>query len=136
MDQEVYYQIPEKVSFAFDRKKLLCIVKSEQYNDQAQSTLQAISKAIKIDISKEVEVIVLSKGMKISAGGELSKFDVAIFFGVNPADIGLNIDAKLYRILSMESIKLLVSHNLIDIAADKNKKMYLWKCLQLLFSMG
>ncbi|HPN72298.1 MAG TPA: hypothetical protein PLZ32_22405 [Saprospiraceae bacterium] len=134
-DKEHYYKIPEKVSFDFDQRRLLCVVKREQYGEQPQATLAAISKAIKLTFDQDVAVVVLEKDQKISLGEALVKFDVVIYFGVNPEHTGLNIDAKLYRIFSMERVQLLIAHNLIDIAGDKNKKLYLWKCLQMLFEM-
>lgn len=134
--EDQFYKIPAQKTFDFQSKKMLCVVKKDQFEEAEEKTLTSISQAIKINYSQDVEVLILELGEKLQIGSSLNKFDVVIYFGVNPADTGLNIDAKLYRIFKLEGPSVLVSHHLRDIAADKNKKLFLWKCLQPLFGIG
>ena len=133
--EDHFFKIPALKTFGFQSKKLLCVVKKEQFQEAEQKTLMSIAQAIKLNYDQDIEVLILEKATKVLIGSSLNKFDAVIYFGVNPADTGLNIDAKLYRIFKFEGPSLLVSHHLQEIAADKNKKLYLWKCLQALFGI-
>lgn len=131
--QDNIYDLPEAVDFPIEHQKLLCVLKEDQFGEAETNTLKAICQAIKINFESDVSTLVLKNGQKVSLGSSAKKFDVILFFGVNPKDASINIDAKLYRIFKFEGPSVLVSHHLQDISADKNKKLYLWKCLQALF---
>lgn len=133
--EESIYRFSEPLQFPFEKKKLLAIVKQNQYGDAEAQTLKGISQAIKIQFESDVEVLIMASEGKINLGTGLDQFDHVVYFGVNPSHTGLQLDAKLYKIFKFEGPDLLVAHPLHEIAADKNKKLYLWKCLQMMFNI-
>lgn len=113
------------------RNNLLVVVKATDYTDENSKMLTQMLMAIKHNL-EESTLIVLSKDEDISIVQMCSERAISkiLCFGIDPKRLGFNLLAGAYRILQLESQKIVCSHSLTDLSKDKQKKIALWQCIQ------
>jgi hypothetical protein len=134
---DTFYEIPTKIDFENkEGKHLLVFVKNTDYQDtQSQKTLQAIIKAIGLDMDKDVIVHIMQENKRSILSDKVQGIKNILCFGINPKDLGIHLNAKLYKIFMFETFNLSIAHKLSDVANDQKNKQILWKVLQTQFSI-
>jgi len=115
--------------------KGILIICQNYKNTEIADFLKKILAAVNTDIDMDTAIIDIQVANEI-AWSELTgsnKHEKVIFFGVNPADMGLHIKLARYQLLNWNGMKILFSDSLEQILVDKNKKGFLWRELQLMF---
>jgi hypothetical protein len=133
--KDTIYFLPDKVKEEeLKSKSLLLVLRTSDYAAEgAQKTLAGIVKAIGYDMEKDVQLILLNANEKKLIGDQIPTIKNMVFFGLNPKEIGIHLDAKLYKIYKFDSFQLSISHKLEDITKDQKLKQILWKVLQVQF---
>lgn len=113
------------------KNQLLVIVNQSDLSEESHKTLSQMLNAIKYNLEDSC-MIVLSKEQTISINTYIKQFDITkvLCFGIASKTIGLQIVAAAYRLIAMEEIKLVFSHSITDLNADKQKKIKLWNVIQ------
>ena len=115
------------------KNQLLIIVREADLNPENRKTLSQMLNAIKYNLEDSC-MITLADEQTLSINPYIHQYDIkrAICFGLSPAVIGLQITATAYRLIEMEELKLVFSHTIGDLNADKQKKIKLWNTIQAL----
>lgn len=132
-DFEVY-QLPaskESETLSKTEKPVVVFLKNAPAEDLAllSKIFQAVGKNMEQD-AYLVNGSDLPLYNNITANPHVQK---VLFFGVNPLEVGLQLQAKAYELLPFQGKQLLFSHNLGVIAQDLEKKKQLWGRLQAMF---
>ncbi|HMP31675.1 MAG TPA: hypothetical protein PKD85_18885 [Saprospiraceae bacterium] len=118
-------------------KKTLIILQSDDYqSDLVQKTLSGIAKALGLSLEQDIELFLFERDQPTNLGSVMHNFEKVLIFGVNPRQIGLQIDAKIYKIYMFENFKLTIAHPLSTIANDIKTKQVLWKILQNMYGLA
>ena len=115
------------------KNQLLIIAKNADLTPESRQTLSQILNAIKYNLEDSC-MLALAEDQSISINSYVHQHDIkrVISFGVSPKDIGLQINANAYNLIEMEELKLVFSHKISDLNADKQKKIKLWNTIQTL----
>jgi hypothetical protein len=126
----------KSITFPKSEKSTLVVIQTEDYqNEVVQKTLAGIAKALGFSLENDFEIYLYEKNNPINLSASMINFKSVLVFGVNPKFLGLQIDAKVYKIFSFESFKLLIAHPLGTIANDIKTKQILWKILQSMYGL-
>lgn len=132
-DFEVYQLADSKESESLRKteKPVVVFLKNAPAEDLAllSKIFQAVGKNMEQDACL-VNSSPLPLYSSITANPQVKK---VLFFGVNPLEIGLQLQVKAYELLPFQGKQLLFSHNLGVIAQDLDKKKQLWGQLQAMF---
>ena len=115
------------------KNQLLIVARSADLTAESRKTLSQILNAIKYNLEDSC-MLALADDQSISINSYIHQYDIqkVISFGVSPKDIGLQINVGAYRLIEMEALKLVFSHKISDLNADKQKKIKLWNTIQTL----
>lgn len=113
------------------KNELLVIVKGSDLTEESRKTLSQMLNAIKYNFEDSC-MINLDDNQSISINGWIKKYNIkkVLCFGIAPKIIGLQIAASAYRMIEMEELRLIFSHSITDLNADKQKKIKLWNVIQ------
>lgn len=119
-----------------NKKKLLILTtKEDAEDDNAKTTLKAILKAIKFDMEEDCAILPFNKNESIAFQKlPLADCTQIISFGINPKQMGLQIQHHPYTSLKLLEKELLFADSIGTIASDVSKKKLLWAALQTIFS--
>ena len=122
-----------------NKKNILIGILSEN-NAELDVFLEKVINAAKLSLKTDCLMInVAEKGdfplfSQISSQHALqSPIEKAIFFGLKPKNIGLNIDTPQYLPLLFNDCTFLFVDSLSKIASSNELKKALWNCLQQMF---
>lgn len=117
-------------------KGTLIILSNEDHSQEvSQKTLAGIIKALALNSETDVELITVEKSNPLNIGESMNLFKNILIFGINPKTIGLQMDAKVYKIYTFENFKMVIAHPLSFIANDLKTKQGLWKILQSMYGL-
>lgn len=114
-------------------KGLLLIARESDLADGGKEKLEAIIKAIKMDIEQDAYLYVYPDEKDTKVLGPFlrkNKISDLLLFGINPKDLSLTIQAKLYTTFHFENLSLIISHKIHEMNANRSYKLALWNCLQ------
>lgn len=113
------------------KNHLLVIVKESDLVDESRKTLGQMLNAIKYNLEDSC-LLSIKEGQVFSINAYIKKHAITkvLCFGIAPNSIGLQIAAGAYRLIEMEEFKLVFSHSIADLNADKQKKIKLWNVIQ------
>jgi len=113
------------------KNELLIVVRESDLTAENSQTLGQILNAIKYNLEDSC-LLKLADSVDTSISLYLNKYNIkrVICFGIAPNDLGLQITAGAYRLIEMEGLKLVFSHKIADLNADKQKKIKLWNVIQ------
>ncbi len=111
-------------------KGLLIILDNEDKNQNIK-TLEGLVKAIKLDIQNDVKIITIeSQPLDLNNIINQQPYNTVILIGLNPNQVGFNINAGKYFFYHLEKFSILITDSLSDLNSDKSKKMKFWQNLQ------
>ena len=117
-------------------KQTMIVMSRQDYEQEiSQKTLTGIVRALGLLMEKDVTIQTVDKTEAFNFGPALIGYSHVLLFGVNPKTIGLQMDAKVYKIYSFESFKMIIAHPLSFIANDLKTKQGLWKILQVMYNL-
>lgn len=117
-------------------KGTLIILSNEDHSQEiSQKTLAGIIKALALNSETDVELVTVEKSNPLNIGESMNLFKNILIFGINPKTIGLQMDAKVYKIYTFENFKMVIAHPLSFIANDLKTKQGLWKILQSMYGL-
>lgn len=96
--------------------------------------LRKIFQAVGLDLDKEVSILEYpqyTSYKEIAAEFELQKL---VIFGLEPREIGLNLNVKLHQLVEFQEAKILFSYTLDTIANTLAVKKQFWAQLQMMFA--
>jgi hypothetical protein len=132
---EIIIPLKETRIAASGKHTLIILQKDDYQNEVAQKTLGGIAKALGLNFENDIELFLFDKENPTNIASSLGNFKKVLIFGVNPKAIGLQMDAKIYKIFSFEAFSLLVAHPVTKIAEDIKTKQILWKILQTMYGL-
>lgn len=115
------------------QKQLIIVVCQDNYGDAESELLNKMMKAIHYDLTEDVSLIKVDSKASISLSNLVPSWKDLILFGVNPNDVGIHVQYKLYQILSMEGKRVITADNLTIISGDASKKQLVWALFQKMF---
>jgi hypothetical protein len=133
---EIIIPLKETRIQASAKHTLIILQKDDYQNEVAQKTLGGIAKALGLSLENDIELFLFDKGNPTNIASSLGNFKKVLLFGVNPKAIGLQMDAKIYKIFSFETFSMVVAHPVSKIAEDIKTKQILWKILQTMYGLG
>jgi len=98
--------------------------------------LSKILSAVKLDLKKDVLVLEKTPNNNFSYGGLQKAVGIqkAIFFGITPSMIGLQVNHQKYQAFSINGCTFLFGDTLSQINKNQSLKKALWVALQGMFS--
>lgn len=117
-----------------NRKGLLLVMKDEPALGLT-TFLDKVLQAVGHNRNADALSVFLTDDQKFSFLGfaEKNAVEKALFFGVLPARVGLNINPRPYLPSSLSGRDFVFVHDLSAIEQDQELKAKLWKALQLMF---
>lgn len=115
------------------QKQLVIITDSESFQSEEQNTLNKMMAAIKYMPDVDLITVSMPKNQSISFSMLQLVYKDLIIFGLTPAQLGLNIDHKMYEVLHFDKSRVLVCDSIREIIATPQKKQWLWTKLQSMF---
>ena len=118
-----------------EQKQILVLYQDDKDQQELLDLLKKILIAIQLDIDKDIILVRSKKEDLYSFIRMRTKIEIKqiLVFGLNAKQLGLNIQAELYQILSFEACQFLFVDALSKIATDQKLKGALWTCLQSMF---
>jgi len=113
------------------KNQLLIAARESDLTIESRQTLGQILNAIKYNLEDSC-MLTLGDSQSVSINSYIHQHDIkrVLSFGIAPKDIGLQIAAGAYRIIDMENLRIVFSHKISDLNADKQKKIKLWNAIQ------
>ncbi len=127
--------ISSQINSTGNNSKGILIICQNFNNSEISDFLKKILAAVNTDLESDCALYDINPDTQI-AWSEIirsKKQEKVIFFGIEPAQLGLHLKLVKYQLLDWNGMKLLFSDSLEQILADKNKKGFLWRELQLMF---
>lgn len=114
------------------KDKTTIVLHEEPLNDQAKDLLEKILGAIKVDLSKEVFMLQLSKTNHVHLGRLLREGDIHLVlnFGCQSKQLKLNVEDIKYQVLHLGATKYIHSDPIDALEKNKQLKMLLWNGLK------
>lgn len=135
-----YFDFPIYVDKTSDIQKILDTTESvfrvflhkSDWNPPNEELLYKILHALKLNIEKDVQILVLEQGQNAHISSIINDNEIQKFlaFGLNANRIGLQIKTLPYKVISVKNFKILFSHKLEDLQKNVNYKKLLWAQLQ------
>ena len=139
LDFEVFV-LPHKNSALFDQNNfanasILVAYNNEKNDPELEDLLKNILVAAKLDFEKEIIPLKTTFEQKYSFNQIKEKINVKdiLFFGLKPANFGLNYFLEPYQPLQVNGLRILLVNDLEDIRSDVKKKKALWSCLKEMY---
>ncbi len=117
-----------------NKKEILVLIENrdgEYLNSEDEIFLSKILQAVGIDLD-DIALVNLEAVENFEQIQEITH-TTAIAFTPKYAQLNTQVSENLYEIQTQEAIKILMAHPLHEISQEKEKKMKLWKQLQILF---
>lgn len=113
-------------------KKLLIIVKPDDYTEVEKNSLSGILKAINHDIFNDVKVVTSNSSLCNISLVDLESTKV-ISFGFSPIDLGFSLPYPTFTPIFFERLIYINSEKISEVMKDIKKKQLLWECLKKVF---
>jgi len=113
-------------------KKLLIVVRLEDFTETEKSSLTGILKAINHDINTDAKVVIISSNLCNISMIDMESIKV-ISFGISPIDLGLSLPYPTFTPIYFESLIYINSEKISAVMEDIKKKQQLWECLKKVF---
>jgi len=112
--------------------RVFVFVKEEDFTADNKTLLTKILQAIKLDINKDVQILLLKSGQNayIIDKMNLEEQNLFIAFGLNAKRLGLQTRTIPYKWMAFDNLKVLFSHTISDLQTNVNNKKQLWGLLQ------
>ncbi len=126
----------QKLSIATDNPKKLCLVYDVQHDTKAcHDFLEKVFKAVLLDFQQQCSKVILENGNGFSLTSTFiyEQHEIWICLGIDPKNLGLNIELNKYGPVSFQGNQLLWADDPVEILNDPNLKKQLWVSLQKLF---
>jgi hypothetical protein len=115
------------------KRGLLVVFNEEETLTAEKETLEKMIAAIKYQSAEDVYMASLEMGKDYSLSASGVTYQDILLFGVQPARIGLQVEAVQDKIVYFESSRMLLCPSLREINAVLSKKQTLWQLLQAMF---
>ncbi len=115
------------------KRGLLVVFNEEETLTAEKETLEKMITAIKYQSAEDVYMASLEMGKDYSLSASGVTYLDILLFGVQPARIGLQVEAVQDKIVYFESSRMLLCPSLREINAVLSKKQTLWQLLQAMF---
>lgn len=135
MNEQLIFPAPIHKMESGTKQTMIVLSKDDHQQEISQKTMGGIIKALGLNIDNDVEVITVEKSNPVNLGEAMNQFKNILVFGVNPKTIGLQMDAKVYKIYTFENFKMVIAHPLSFIANDLKTKQGFWKILQTMYGL-
>ena len=112
--------------------RVYVFLKKEDYTEENKALLTKILQAIKLDIDKDVQLLLLKtdEDAYIIDNLNLEEENLFIAFGLNAKRLGLQSRTIPYKWMKFDNLKVLFSHTITDLQKNVNFKKQLWSLLQ------
>ena len=131
------YNVPPEVDTTTrgDRNTAyMCIILRHSDYGEHQDLLNNILKAIKIDVDKDVMLLLLDEAEACPLHNHVTKkTKYVLSFGLGIKDIGLNASFVANYFYQTETYAVMLTHGLSKLNSDTSKKKALWSTLQKTF---
>ncbi|MCB0661794.1 MAG: hypothetical protein KDC24_03560 [Saprospiraceae bacterium] len=113
----------------------LIILKNNNHTNNNLEFLKKVFQAVNLNLSSDCFLLDLGESDSIMVGPVLrkNKIQTMISFGVDTANLGLQIHLQRYQIAHLESQKLLLADDLDSIQKNETLKRNLWNALKELY---
>jgi hypothetical protein len=135
MNEQVILPAPIHKIHSGSKRHMIILSKDDYQQEASQKTMGGIIKALGLNMDTDVEVVTVEKTTPVNLGESMNQFKNILVFGVNPKTIGLQMDAKVYKIYTFENFKMVIAHPLSYIANDLKIKQGFWKILQTMYGL-
>jgi|GEM_PF-603712 len=129
-----YYLIPEAHSITTigsEKTATVAIILRSEDHELHNPLLHNILKAIQIDVEKDVLFFLIQKGQSVHISTQIKEgIEQVMCFGLGIKDIGMHASFQANTFYPTESYKIMLTHSLAKLDADKMKKKHLWTALQ------
>jgi len=118
-----------------NHKKVLIVVSHsiDDLNSTDNVLLFNILKAIQLTID-DVQLVEFT-GIPLKLLLDMKEFDKCILMGINPKQVGLQVEGKPYHTFKLKNKSFLLSHSADLLIKHKKYKEHLWKSLQIMFPL-
>jgi hypothetical protein len=116
--------------------RILVIVNTEAgVGGQPIEFIEKVLTAAKIELAKDTALLSIEKiePIRLFPFPETKKPDKILVFGVEPAQLGLNINFQWYQPFVFSGVTFLFSEKISLLEADRDRKMKLWNALKSIF---
>lgn len=129
--------MPEPVAGAGAKGVLVVVHSAEWDHATNQELITKILRAVHLDPEKDVYVVGLRTGERLSlqAWRQQGTLHRVLAFGCRPAEIGLQIEAPLYRPVELNGTHYLFAAPLAELSRDVNHKKALWTAMRHMFGL-
>ena len=123
------------ISGAFEQKVIVVLMEDDF--KAAQSFLEKMMGAAKINLLQDTLMIQINHQNKVNIAAELKKRrpEQVLVFGILPDQLCLNIVALPYAPVYFLETKFLFADRLSALEPDKNLKTKLWSAMQVVFNL-
>jgi DNA polymerase III psi subunit len=129
---DFFFDVPEKIIENPDGFKVLLVIKKKDSKIENIKLVENILKSINLNMDQcQLEMI----EEKCLIGNTMTSFEKIIGFGINPSELGININFKPYSTHKISETKLLFAHSLTDLSTNADYKKNLWQGLQVMFDI-
>ncbi len=128
-------EIPSELLLGDNEKKLLVVIKKEDFSAENRNFLSKILAAVKYELEKDAVIFSLPDGVSFSIADLVkeSKMNDVILFGVNPKEVGFSFETIVYVPHCINKVNILIAHGLEQIKVKTDLKKALWAALQQMF---
>ena len=127
--------ISSQIQTTGNNSKGILVICQNFNNSEISDFLKKILAAVNTDIDVDCALLDIKYDTEITWSELMrsKKQEKVLLFGIEPAQLGLNLKLVKYQLLNWNGMKILYSDSLEHVLADKNKKGFLWRELQLMF---
>jgi hypothetical protein len=119
-----------------ENKQHILIGYTHENNAELDAFLEKIIGSAKLNLKADCLLIKMQENAPNFAFSQISmqhSVKKALFFGINPKSLGLNIDTPTYLLFHLNDCTFLFADPLSKIFTSNELKKALWHCLQQLF---
>lgn len=117
----------------YGKKGLLICLNEKDYNNETEVLLKRILSSVGLDLIEDAFLLKLSNRQKVSTAEMNFEIKNVLLFGLEPIDIGWNLQFTPNYLLSLEKCHVITCVSLMELDKDPNFKKLLWHNLQLVF---
>lgn len=123
-----------KIHAADNQSKILVVYGAIAEAKESQEFLEKILSAVSIQASEVTHIVQLTEeNASLSEWTGWATCEVAIFFGISPASLGIHYELKPYQAKLISGRKLLSCDGLEQIRQTEGLKKSLWTALKSIF---
>ena len=125
---------PESAAGGFARR-VYVLALAEPACPGNRDFLSKVLSAVQLNLDKDTLFAEIPASLPVSFAAELKKKqpEHVMIFGIHPAQLGLRIDAPLYKPVAFYGVTWLFADAVSVLEPDKNKKGLLWAALKQIF---